>query len=714
VTGNAQLQKNKLAAAVTGAIIAGSANLATAQTAPDSSDGRAQIQEVIVTANRISQPASKTPLSLSVISGDDLKALGAVNASSLEDLVPNVQITAAGNTTIIAIRGISSPDTTEKGDPSASFNLDGVNLARPQSAGLAFYDLERVEVLRGPQGTLYGRNSTAGAVNLITNKPVGRFESSAAIEFGNFNALKFDGMVNIPINDVLAIRSAVSSSKHDGYLRSTQGFSHDYDDGNTVSGRIQALFKFNPDLKLLLSADTSTTKGAGPGQLAYSAFAAGLTGNALRTNTPSVEGHVDDKARGLSAELTVNTGIGALTYIGAHRTLSLNDFSWAGVESVYANATYHSINSYDQTSHELRLASHSGPVKTIAGLYWFKEEGKIHFDVSNVTPGPGVLNFTQNPMKSASKAAFGEATYSVTPQLNLTAGLRRTNDAKSRQGSNNIGSPVIFSAPNDASVSYGATTGKLGADYAPAQNVMLYASLSKGYKSGGFNDGTAASNSSLYYKPEYLTAAEVGFKGKFLEKQLQVSGDVFAYNYKDMQLFTVIVDPVTGAAVGGTRNAAEARVTGVEVEGKYLISGNDQISFSATYLDAKYNDYRPSLAANWKGYKLDKSPEATVGFGYSHDWDMENGARFTTTIGTHYTSSYVMSDFSNVFQLKQPAFHRSDATLQYSPASDKWTLQAYVRNIENKDVVTGYSNVLGRAISLAPPRTFGVRLSANF
>jgi iron complex outermembrane receptor protein len=251
----------------------------------EQSNNQGKIVEVMVTAQRVAQPASKTPVALSVISGDDLKSAGAVNASSLTDLVPNVQVANSNGATVIAIRGVSSADNTEKGDPSASFNIDGVNIARPQSAGLAFYDLERVEVLRGPQGTLYGRNATAGAINLITNKPADRFEASAAVEVGNYNTRKVDAMLNIKVNDALALRAAISGSKHDGYLRSTQGLQRDFDDEDTISGRIHAVLKLAPSVSLLLSADSSEMRGAGPYAVPVTSFLSS-SGDAQRPPRP--------------------------------------------------------------------------------------------------------------------------------------------------------------------------------------------------------------------------------------------------------------------------------------------------------------------------------------------------------------------------------------------------------------------------------------------
>ena len=709
----ASFKQTATASAVT-ALMAIQCGVALAQTAP--ADDRNTIQEVFVTAQRISQPASKTPIALSVVSGEELKAAGAVNASSLTELVPNVQVSNNGGATVISIRGISSADNTEKGDPSAAFNVDGVYYARPQSAGLAFYDLERIEVLRGPQGTLYGRNATAGAINLITNKPVDRFESSAAIELGNYHDIKFDGMLNTKINDALALRAAVSSSKHDGYLRSTQGFSTNYDDDDSLSGRIQGLIKFSPKVTLLLSADKSTRKGSGSGNVPYDTFIS-KSGDAQRTATPSIQGDFDSDAHGASAELKVGTDIGDFTYLAAHRSLfnggtAAVGQAVAGVPSAYTLADAN----LSQTSHELRLASRSGAWKTIGGLYWFSEQSVIDGRFRNF-PGVGALIFLSNPAISRSKAAFGEATYSVTPALNVMAGLRRTNDDKSRKGATVLGEPEFFRSTNDAAVSYSQTTGRVGADYALAKNTMLYTTLSTGYKAGGFNDGTPATNAFLRYDPEHLTSLEVGVKGRFLDNHLQVNADVFAYDYKDLQLTAIVVDPFTHSNASQTVNAAKASVSGVEVEGKYLVSSDDKINFSATYLDAHFTSYKPTATADWAGYHLDKSPRATLGLSYSHTLQLDGGATFNATVGTRYSAAYVISDYGNGLQFTQGAYHMSDANLTYAPAGDKWTLQAYVHNIENKTIMTSYAASFAgfpATVGLGTPRIAGLRLSAFF
>jgi iron complex outermembrane receptor protein len=700
------------AATAVASLLAGATGSAVAQSAPE--DGR--LQEVIVTAQRIAQPASKTPLSLTVLSGDELKQAGAVNAASLTELVPNVQIANNGGATTISIRGVSSTDNTEKGDPSASFNIDGVNLSRPQSAGVAFYDLERVEVLRGPQGTLYGRNSTAGAINLITNKPTNRLDSSAAVELGNYHGVKFDGMLNVPVNDMLALRGAISTSKHDGYLRTTQGLARDQDDDDSVSGRIHALFKFNHDLTLLLSADGTKVKGAGPGAGLYDNFIS-KRGKAQRTATPGLQSYIDNHAHGTSAELKANTRVGEVTYQLARRSLNTSGDTPIGqAQPGVVSPDFRTMFDHTQTSHELRLASSFGDWKTITGLYWFHEQSSIDARIRNF-PQLGVLAFIQDPTTARSKAVFGEATYSLTPDLHLIAGVRRTYDDKSRKGYSQFGDPVFFSSVNDATVKYAQTTGRIGFDYALSKSIMWYAMLSTGYKAGGFNDGTAVTNRFLQYDPEHLTSFETGLKGRFLNNRLQLSGDVFAYNYKGLQLTSLAIDPVTGAGSSQTLNAAKAAVKGAELEGKYAVGSAGKITFSAAWLDAHFKSYRPTATVDWAGKPLEKAPRATAGLGYSHTWDLESGATFAAYIGTRYSASYVINDNSNGVQVTQGGFHKSDMNFDYTAPGYKWSVQGYVRNIEDKATLNAYgpASANGPATaSMAPPRTMGVRLLANF
>ncbi|TAG68532.1 MAG: TonB-dependent receptor, partial [Burkholderiales bacterium] len=279
---------------------------ASAQTAPEKKAD--QLETVVVTAQKVPQLASKTPLAITAVSGEELRTSGATTAVNLTNLVPNVLISAGSNTsTDISIRGIASTNTTEVGDPAAAFHIDGIYLGRPQSAGATFYDLARIEVLRGPQGTLYGRNATAGAINLITNKPGKKFAAEANLDLGSYSRQNLEAMINAPVNDSLAFRAVISSTTRDGYLNTSSaqnGFTKDRDDANNVSGRVHALMNFSPETSLLLSGDFSRNKGAGNGSVSLDTYLT-KTGAAQRTQLGNrTEGIRDEDATGLTAELT--------------------------------------------------------------------------------------------------------------------------------------------------------------------------------------------------------------------------------------------------------------------------------------------------------------------------------------------------------------------------------------------------------------------------
>jgi len=660
---------------------------------------RVQMKEVIVTAQKRAQPASKTPVSLSVMGGDDLKNSGATSASSLTDLTPGVQIGQNNGAMNINIRGVTSNDNTEKGDPSAAFNLDGVYMARPQGAGLTFFDLDRVEILRGPQGTLYGRNSTAGAVNVITAKPTNRFQANARVDVGNYDSRAFDGMVNVPVNDVLSLRGAIATVDHKGYIETTDlttGASNERgrDDQKDISGRIHGLVKFSPDVSLLLTADASKMKGNGVGSIDVATY---LADRNTRSTATAISGRRDNESSGVSAELKANLGIGELTYLYGHRNLKLDVDSSLGA----APATSASKADFDQDSHELRLAStRGGPLQWVGGLYYFKETSKSDFDVFNAAPvGDGTLRFHQDPINSESTAAFGQVTYSVLKELRLTGGLRYTKDEKSRRGQNqSFGFPP---EPNDASVSYSQTNWKVGVDYDLNPATMLFANVSTGYKAGGFNDGTAATNPDLYYDPEHLTAYEAGVKGRFLDQRLRTSVSVFAYDYRDLQ-----VSSVGASNTLQTTNAAKARIFGGEAEGRYAVTDNGTLNFGLGLLSAKYDEYEPLAGVDWSGYYLDKSPKGTISLGYTHNWYVGEGATITGYLGSRYSSAFVVSDFSTATQYAQPGYSKTDFNLTYSAPGDKWFVQLYGKNLEDKNVISGYNF---NTFTLAEPRLFGLR-----
>jgi len=291
--------------------------------------------------------------------------------------LPNVELDNLADGLRITMRGVSNADTTEKGDPSAAFLLDGIYIARPQIQNLSFYDLERVEVLRGPQGTLYGRNSTAGVVNVISKAPVNRFEAWLATEIGNYDSRKISAMLNVPVSDMLSLRAAMAWNRHDSYLTNGQHTTHTLGkDRDDLSARLSAELKINRDATLLLRydhsrvddnndsfvPDTNFYAGVAGGKPAWYGGSAGaqLTNGFVPPNAVPEQGYAHKSTSGISADLAWDLGPATLNYTGSHRSYdhdALANFYYRVAPTLALGVRQNFSGEYTQNSHELRLAT---------------------------------------------------------------------------------------------------------------------------------------------------------------------------------------------------------------------------------------------------------------------------------------------------------------------------------------------------------------------
>jgi iron complex outermembrane receptor protein len=700
------------------------------------------INEVIITAQKVAQPASKTPVALSVMSGEDLKDAGVTDARSMAEMLPNVEISKESGMLQVAIRGVTSLDMTEKGDPSAAFHIDGAYVPRYEAQTAAFFDLDRIEVLRGPQGTLYGRNATAGAINLITNKPSNKLEGSVGIDIGNYNTRRLDGMINVPINGMWALRAAVNAQKHDTYLNPGPN-RVPLESQDDKSARIHLLGRFSADTSLLLTAESSKIQGGPPAPVPNTNFFTGTlvenlpfsppgTGNNIENPVyvdrgsdaqrtagalfrQDANAHRDNRADSFRGEFKTRVGAVDMTYQLASMNLYLDQVN-NGIYFGFPFTNPLTGNSH-AISHELRFNSTgTGPLRWVAGLYYFNET--IHRDSTYntyITAPFGSFTVTQpfnSVITNKSNAAFGQLTYDLRPDTRLTLGLRGTRDRKT--GDDPLGGAAANPGSTTSDQAYTAdvrfrnTSWKVGLDHDLMRNVMVYANVSTGYKAGGFNSAKAAGS----YKPETLRAYEAGIKGRFLENTLQLSANVFHYDYKDQQLTTTSCrtnDPSTCDSY--TVNAANSRVDGVELEGKVRVGDDGELRGSMSLTDAQFKNYKPSANVDYSGQHLDRAPVTTANLAYTHHFAVANGGDVAATIGTHFMGAYLISDLAANVRYRQPATHKSDASVGYTDGGGHWTVQAYVRNIE--DEIKIESRVPG-GFFVSDPRTYGVRVGYNF
>jgi len=733
----------KLTSVAQALIAIGSLSIATVTVA---AEGEAQkdtgLTEVIITAQKIAQPASKTPLALSVLSGEDLKNAGTVDPRALSATLPNVEISQESGMLQVAIRGVTSLDMTEKGDPSAAFHIDGAYIPRYEAQAAAFFDLDRIEVLRGPQGTLYGRNATAGAINLISNKPTRKLEGKVGIELGNYNTRRYDGVVNIPLTDVWALRAAVNGNKHDTFLNPGPN-KIPLESQDDKSARVHLLGTFTPDTSLLLTAEHNQIGGAGVTPVPLTNFFSGTPTGTLPFTAPGrgndllnpvyvdrgsdmqrtaawefkqdLNQHRDNFANSLRAEFKTKLGSTEITYQLAQMRMHTDQLN----NGVYFGFPFANFINGDSkaVSNELRFNSTgSGPLRWVAGVYHFDEDNFRHSEYNTYITAPFGSFVVNLPflasINNKSKAAFGQATYSLREDTRVTAGVRYTKDRKSGydplSGEAAVPPATTSSKAYAQDVSFNNTSWKLGIDHDLTRSIMLYASVSTGYKSGGFN----AEADTGVYKPETLKSYEAGVKGRFLDNHLQVSANAFHYDYKDQQLTITTCrtnDPSTCHSF--TSNAANSVVNGLEVESKLRVGAGGEFRATAAFTDAHYKDYRPSSTINYSGRDLDRAPNTTIGFGYTHRFLLENGGEIAATLSTRHSTSYYLSDPTIDVRYRQPSFRKSDASIGYDSADGKWNVQLFVKNIE--DEITIQSRVPG-AFFISDPRTYGIRAGYNF
>ena len=707
---NRQVRSNltPLALAIAG-VVYGAA--AAAQEAPAAAVNPAagEIQEVIVTAQRTSSAESKTPVAMSVVDGAALAAAGLERPSDIGARLPGVAIDGAADGLRITIRGVSNADATEKGEPSAAFMLDGIYIARPHGQNLDFLDVDRIEVLRGPQGTLYGRNTTAGVVNVISRAPTARFEGAAGVEMGNHGSRKAQAVLNVPVSDAIALRAAVSENRRDSLLRNAQGTPHTLgQDRDATTGRLSAKFAFGSSASLLLRLDRSVQRdnndvivpdtnfyqGIETGNpVPYDAgTAARLTNAFVPPNMVPEQGHSRRASTGLGAEFSWDLGPATLDYLGAHRRFDhdfLVNYYYRIVPGFALGVRQEFDGRYEQDSHELRLATKgNGPLSAQAGVYWFREEMAqlATFRDLELIGLPPYYVFPSNPVRSNSRALFGQLTWRAFDALRLTAGARRTEDRKSRYGSTNLQQEAVFNPatdialPNAAALATGKTTWRLGAEFDLAPTTLLYATVSTGYKSGGFNDGVAP-DPTLVYRPETLKAYELGIKTRFWANRAGLNVGAYRYAYDNLQLSGVAM--VQGVPRFVTANAGAASVKGLEVEGVVKPVPQGRLSYTLAFTDAHYLAYSPDGVHSWAGYKLDRAPRAVFTLGYEHGFQLRDGV-VKAGVFSRSSSDWTIGVPSQLLRYRIPGRTQTDARLGYEPAGSPWSVLLRVKNLQNR------------------------------
>jgi iron complex outermembrane receptor protein len=595
-----------------------------------------QLEQIIVTASHRKENTQKTAISVTAVSGATLQAAGVVQSRDLSKLVAGLSITASGPGSQTYLRGVGNFNTGTYNSSPIATNLDGIYLSLPAMTNSIFYDLARVEVLKGPQGTLYGKNATAGAINIITSQPTGQFNGYISQEVGNYGLFKTDAAVNMPVNDKVSVRLAGQFLNRDGYYSDNTGRT------GAESVRLQVLFKPTDNISITVGADYQHATGeeeplvvfgANPDNPWEGPTTAASNRNIILARNPangngiglppffsallptiqSADFALRNDNAGVRGDLEWDLGFANLTLLSSWRHLATLFDTDPGFLSQQATMA-------DQETVELRLASPSdnGPLKWQAGLYYFYNNSPQALLINQGFTTP-LLNFTD---ADKSAAAFGEVTYSILPHLRITGGLRGTTETLTQDGTgDDIFTPATFNSfasylkglgvpgfvipaivkstlkPIDYSITNAATfrniSVKAGAEYDMAPNSLAYATFSTGFKSGGINADLNTPLVPNVYKPETLDAYSIGSKNRFLDGTVQANAEAFYWNYKNHQeiyLSQSQADPTISLPL--THNIGAATVKGFSLDGQWRPTADDLLTGQLEYLDSVFNTFQ--------------------------------------------------------------------------------------------------------------------------
>lgn len=733
--------------------------------------------DIIVTAQFREASAQDTAISLEVLSADDLAKAGVTQLTDLNRVAPGVQVSQGGTALQIFIRGAGDFSTTSYNDAAVAQSFDGVFSARTQWVAGTFFDLQRVEVLKGPQGTLYGRNSTGGVLNILPVQPqLGETSGYVMAGLQNYDGFLAEGAVNVPIGDKAAVRLAYQGSWRDGYI------SDGTDDDKHQSVRAQIKYEPTSDVTLRLAGNYQHLGGRGHGQVIYAETAPngpGITNpqpitpddrwtsindsfNDLTSKLVAPPGpylidtskvRQDIDAWGISGHLDWDLGPATLTVIPAYQRV-VND------SQSYPALSYNSINPYtgepttsDAQTLEVRLGNSDGALTWVLGGYFFNEDQD---SLNEVSLGLASDTAFVADLNTRAYAAFGEATYSLSDSFRLTAGLRYTDETKTvdahryaRKGSlacmaggtgPGQSCELLTSGGTWVQGTYSADrlNYKLGFEFDAGQDNLLYANVTSGFKSGG------QANADLDpYKPEDVTAFAVGSKNQFLGRTITFNVEGFYYEYKDRQENFASLDR-GGAQVSSLFNAGKAIAKGASVEFSWDPSPNDSFRVGVEYVDSEYKDFtyynyktsnpdaRTACAVSavpngnaqigyWQidcnGFQLPRTPEWSGSVSYDHTFDLANGATIDFSPNMTFSSSrWLSAEF--VENARAKGYAVFNASLTYRTADENLSIQAFIRNITNEAVYTGSQQAPFIAnytgLDIQPPRTYGVRVRYGF
>ena len=707
---------------------------ALAQDAPASAIEDAGIQEIVVTAQKRSENLQRVPATITALGSETLESRQINSIGDLQSEVPSLVVGEYYGTSLVTLRGISTGVTSGAEDPSVATHINGIYQSRSRSVDSAMADLERVEVVSGPQGTLYGRNATGGVINYILKRPGKELEGEVTARAGNFERFGGQARVSGPVSDRVGVLvSGIFDKQSKGFTRNLRPDSprSRFETNQTLGGRVAVDIDLGVKIQLdAIYLDTRTTpvvSAFSPALtpafqvfLAPQSFRPRETYSELRSRTHS---KYFQSSAIMTMDITDNVSLKSLTGYQTFRDDMLIDLDGSGTASIPVDQR---INSETFTQ-EFNLNADwlDGRMKSVVGLFYYNDDFLGQSLTNFRLPGFGAVFDSYNKILSKSYAAFTDHTFSVSDRFRLQAGIRFNRDEKTskqtRRVSGFVNCPLV---PADRD--WEAWTPRFGAQFDVAEGAMLYGQWSRGFKSGGF-----ASNSCRdEFDPEKITALEAGIKTTLLDNRVRFNLSGYHYKIKNLQ-----VQKIVGVGNLQVDNAAAAKIYGAEASLTALLAKNLQLDVAGMVQSAKYQDFLNCNETEFVGAcsAADKRPPATfftdvsgnwlnraapysLNVGLQYLWEMQNGGSLLVRGETFFSGKVHFSEFERPDSV-QRAYDTQNLFVTYTFPDNGLILRGYVKNIGNSNYKVSYlyqSAINQGQGNWAPPRTYGVEGTFRF
>ncbi|MEZ6023128.1 MAG: TonB-dependent receptor [Hyphomonadaceae bacterium] len=713
-------------------------------------------EEIVVTARRTAESLQEVPASVSAFSEAQMERLGATDATGLQGAVPNLNIVqgrGSSNATNIYIRGVGQPDALQTFDPAVGFYVDGVYYSRIRGTQMELFDIERVEVLRGPQGTLYGKNTIGGAYSVITHRPGQDVRGLAQFTLGDYGLMETRLAASGPLSDTFAIGGALFGTTRDGYVTNPVT-GEDYNDRNAWGGRFAAAWDVTPNFSLDFSADYSEEDNAltmGQPVSTLVSFAGAMPIGIVpdpapefdftAQATPGLPNSSTMEHSGVSLRASWDLGNNwTINSITAARDLTYDDYVDIDATQFEFGDVFVGVDQ-DQISQELQAVYEGERLTLFSGLYYLRENVGSHQEaygddlVNGYFGQSSFLRTIDDDLETTSMAIYANASFALTDRLNLGVGARYTKEEKDYfrttstfWTSPGFNSTVAFTI-NDTWDNFSPM---VSLDYQLQDNVLIYGRVAQGFKSGGFNGRANNLGEQAPYEQETVTSYEIGAKTDWMDGRLIANFAAFYNDYEDFQarVSGTIIDPILMVPTPSLTvlNAGQLEISGAELELVYRATDALRLDAQIGYLDASYGEFDDDRFVAFGGSRAFQepafSPDWTARFGGYYTIDLSTGgsielagsARFRSRMALAVDNTLINSA-AEISGLFQDDYWLYDASVTWR-ANDIFSIALQGRNLSDEVYKTDgqeFSSVGNiRTVYYGAPRTVNVVFTARY